>query len=290
MTHSNLLAGLASAVAVIFIWSGFIVFSRLGVTTGLTAYDVTALRFMAAGLIVLPFAWAWWPRELPWKVVIGMAVCGPGALYSVLMYLGLTDASAAYGGVFANGSLPIFTTLLVLILTGARPKPLQLLAVAVIMAGGAVLGYRGMTAGGADVVTGIALFLTASAVLSFYIAGVQHWQVTPKQALALINIPNAVVFLPVWYFFLPSSMADAEVTTIAFQALFQGIGPGFLAVILFAVAALHLGPTITSGFAAAVPASAALLAMPVLSETPTALEWAGIGIVTLGLGVLMVKR
>ena len=290
MAQSNLLTGLACAVGVIFIWSGFIVFSRAGVTSGLTAYDVTALRFMVAGLIVLPFARAWWPRHLPWRATLAMCVCGPGVLYSMLMFLGLTDASAAYGGVFANGSLPIFTTLLAVLLTGMRPRAVQVAAIIVIMAGGGLLGYRGMTGGGADVISGIALFLSASAVLSFYIVGVQRWQLTPKQALAMINIPNAVVFLPLWYVFLPSNLADADTTTILFQALFQGLGPGFLAVILFAVAALHLGPTATAGFSAAVPASAALLAIPVLGETPTPMEWAGIGIVTLGLGLLMAKR
>ncbi len=105
-----------------------------------------------------------------------------------------------------------------------------------------------------------------------------------------MNVPNAIVFLPIWYFLLPSGVADTEFTTIVFQALFQGIGPGFLAVILFALAAFHLGPTPTAGFSAVVPATAALLAIPVLGEVPSALEWVGIATVTLGLGLMMRSR
>ena len=289
-TAPNVLLGVASAIAVIFVWSGFFVFSRAGVTTELTAFDITALRFAVAGLLVLPFAYSWWPRRLPIKAQVIMALCGPGAVYSVMLYLGLSEASAAYGGVFANGSLPIFTLLLLIVLSGERPKRLQLLAIAIIMIGGVLLGLPGMRSGGADVMTGIALFLTASAILSVYIVGVRRWSVTPKQALALINLPNALLYLPLWYLFLPSGLAEAELSTILFQAAFQGLGPGFLAIILFALAAYHLGPTPTAGFSAAVPATAALLAVPVLAEIPGPIEWFGIAIATAGLALLVVKR
>jgi drug/metabolite transporter (DMT)-like permease len=282
--------GLASAAGVIFIWSGFIVFSRAGVTTSLTAYDITALRFMVGGGLVLPFLLSWWPRHLPLRDQIMMSICGPGALYTILMYLGLTDSSAAWGGVFANGSLPVFTTLLGVLVSRDFPGRKQLLAIGVIVAGGVTLGYPQMVAGGQDVLSAIVLFLSASAVLSVYIFGIRRCQLTPRQALALVNLPNAVIFLPLWFFFLPSGLADTEMSTILFQALFQGIGPGFLAVILTAMTAIHLGPTLTAGFSAVVPATAALLAIPVLYEYPTGIEWIGIAVVTAGLVVLVVGR
>jgi drug/metabolite transporter (DMT)-like permease len=290
MSEPKPLLGLFCAIGVIFIWSGFIVFSRAGVITNLTPYDITALRFIVAGALVLPFAWAWWPRQLSLPGTIVMTLCGPGLIYVMLMYFGLMESSAAYAGVFANGSLPVFTSLLAMLFTRKIPGRRQLFAIGVIVAGGIISGTPGMLAGGEDLLTGIGLFLTASAVISFYIFGVQHWKVTPRQALALVTIPNTIVFLPIWYFFLPSGLAETELSMIVFQALFQGLGPGFLAVILFAVAALHLGATPTSGFAAAVPASASLLAMPVLGEYPTSIEWVGIAVVSLGLALLILRR
>lgn len=290
MQQSNLPLGLASAIGIIFIWSGFIVFSRAGVTTGLMAYDISALRYSVAGLLVLPFLHKWWPSHLPLRAKVVMSLTGPGVIYSLLMYLGLSEASAAYAGVFANGSLPIFTTLIALILTRELPTLQQMTAILVIVVGAVLLGFREMSTGGADVFAGIALFLSASLILSVYFFGVKRWQLTPRQALALINVPNAIVFLPIWYFFLPSGMADTETSTIVFQALFQGVGPGFLAVIMTALAVTHLGSTPTAGFAASVPATAALLAIPVLSEVPTNLEWVGICVVTVGLAILLIKR
>lgn len=287
MTEKNIPLGVACAVAVIFIWSGFIVFSRMGVTSELTPYDLSALRFMVAGVITLPFLWRWWPRDLPWYIILLLLLCGPGAIYSLLLYLGLEEAPAAYAGVFANGSIPIFTILLAIAVSGDWPGPRRLAAVAVIIAGAVLVGWRGMQADGANVIAGLALFVSASAMLSVYIWGIGHWSVAPLQALAIINIPNVVIYLPLWYFFLPSGLGEASTEMIVFQAAFQGLGPGFLAVLIFTTATIHLGPTPTAAFSASVPAGAALLAIPMLGEAPTSLEWAGVALVSAGLALLV---
>ncbi|MET1415802.1 DMT family transporter [Roseibium sp. HPY-6] len=282
--------GIASAIGVLFIWSGFIVFSRAGVTTSLTPSDMTGLRFLVAGSITLPFLFKWWPRHLPWHAVCLMSFCGPGAFYSMLMYWGLNEASAAYAGVFANGALPIFTVILVGVFAATLPDRRQIIGITVIVAGAVLLGSAGFLTSGKNVAVGIGLFLSASAVLSVYIFGVRQWQVTPRQALVLVNVPNALLFVPIWLFLLPSGLEDTSMAMIAFQAAYQGLGPGFVAVILFALAATHLGPTATAGFSAAVPASAAVLAIPVLGEIPDIREWIGIVIVTVGLSLLVMKR
>jgi drug/metabolite transporter (DMT)-like permease len=279
--------GLLSAAGVFCIWSGFLVFSRAGLQSGLTPFDVTALRFMVAGALIVPFAMAWWPRHLPLHATLSMSIFGPGALYSVLMYFGLKNSSAAYGGVFANGTLPIFTILMGFFFTRLVPSRQQLLAVLILVVGAVLIGIPGLRNGGNSVVSAIALFLAASAVLSIYFLGVKHWQVEPRQALAMVSLPNAILFLPIWFFFLPSTIHDAPWSTVLLQAAFQGLGPGFLAVILFSISARVLGPTPSAGLAAAVPASATLLAIPVLGEIPTGIEWIGIAIVTAGLVLLL---
>ncbi|MCV0426134.1 MAG: DMT family transporter [Roseibium sp.] len=282
--------GIACAVGVLLVWSGFIVFSRAGVQTNLTAMDMTGLRFLVAGGITLPFVWKWWPRHLPWKAVLLMSLCGPGIIYSLLMYWGLNETSAAYAGVFANGSLPVFTVVLVAVFSASLPGKSQFVGLSVIVAGAALVGSAGFAGSQKSILFGVILFLAASAVLAIYIFGVRYWKVSPRQALALVNVPNAFVFVPIWLMFLPSGLAETGLPTILFQALYQGLGPGIAAVIMFALAATHLGPTATAGFSAAVPASAAVFAIPVLGEVPDVLEWIGIGVVTLGLSLLVINR
>ncbi len=287
---ANRKLGIACAIGVFIIWSSFFVISRMGVTTALTPFDLTALRFIVSLCLVLPVAWRWWPRHLPPTGLFVMGLFGPGALYSLIMYTGLSSAPVAYAGVFANGSLPIFSILFLLILKRDRPALNQVLGVAVIVAGSVMLSLKGLSATSGDVLSGVMFFLLASATISIYLIGVQHWRLTPRQALALVTVPNALMYLPLWYFWLPSGLSETDLTTVVAQAMFQGLFPGFLAVLLFATATINLGSTATSGFAASVPAGAALLAVPVLGEIPTVLEWFGILTVTIGLALTLIRR
>ncbi len=290
MGQRNFIIGLASAVAVFFIWSSFFVISRMGVSTSLTPYDLAALRFMVAGCVTLPFVYWWWPRGLAWWIIPLLIVCGPGSVYTLILYYGLQNAPAAYAGVFANGSIPIATMLLAAIVGRDYPGPWRLLGIAILYLGGTMVGLRGLGAGGADVGQAIAMFVGSSLLVSTYIYGISRWSLTPWNALAIINVPNLLVFLPIWYFFLPSGIDQATFDEIALQVVFQGLGPGFFALIFFTLAATHLGASATSGFSAAVPAGVAMLAIPLLGEVPTIMEWAGIGCVTIGLAILVLRK
>ena len=47
--------GALFGLAAVSIWSGWIVVARLGLRTSLTPWDITAIRFGVAGVIVLPY-------------------------------------------------------------------------------------------------------------------------------------------------------------------------------------------------------------------------------------------
>ena len=53
-SHSNLVRGAIYGLSAVGIWAAFIVVSRLGVRTSLTPWDVAAIRFGTAGLLLLP--------------------------------------------------------------------------------------------------------------------------------------------------------------------------------------------------------------------------------------------
>ena len=290
MGQRSFIIGIISAVAVFCIWSGFFVVSRMGVTTALTPYDLAALRFMVAGVVTLPFVWWWWPRGLAWWQAPLLFVCGPGSIYTMVLYYGLQNAPAAYAGVFANGSIPIATMLLAAIISKDYPGPWRMLGIAVLYLGGTMVGLRGLGSGAGDVTQAIVMFVASSLLVSTYIYAISRWGLSPWNALAVVNVPNLILYLPVWYFLLPSGLNQATAEEIGLQVAFQGLGPGFFALIFFTLAAKHLGASATSGFSAAVPAGVAVLAIPVLGEAPTLMEWAGIAFVTIGLAILVLRK
>jgi len=53
--HRSVLLGVVAAVCVLFFWTGWIVISRLGVTSHLTVYDVTGLRYSIGAAVALPY-------------------------------------------------------------------------------------------------------------------------------------------------------------------------------------------------------------------------------------------
>ena len=283
-------SGYFAGVGTICIWSGFIVFSRMGMVGHLNAYDITAMRFVVSFLITAPFVFAYWPRHLPLYKSLTIAACGPGAIYSMLMFTGLKTSPAAHAGVFANGTIPIFTAIIALCLMGTKLGPRGILAIAIIFAGGFAVGYNGLMTGGSEAIRGIFFFLSASFLLATYFVCLQLWKLTPKQAMIVVNVPTAMAFLPIWYFFLPSTMNTASLQEIVCHGLFQGIGPGVLAVLLMAYTVQKLGPTVNAGFAASVPAVAAMVAVPVLGEQLGLIDWIGMVAVTVGLLLLLWRR
>ncbi len=69
---------------------------------------------------------------------------------------------------------------------------------------------------------------------------------------------------------------------IAFQMLFQSVVATILSLYLFGKAVSILGASAGAAFGALVPAMAALLAIPIVGETPSPSDWAGILAVSLG--------
>ncbi len=118
------LRGAIYAVSAVSIWAGWIVVMRLGVTTTLTASDLTALRFGVAGLILLPivFRRGIALERLGWIGFIALAV-GGGAPMVLAVGIGLLYAPAVHGGTLFPGVMPLFVALLATIILG-EPFPL----------------------------------------------------------------------------------------------------------------------------------------------------------------------
>ncbi|MDW8443182.1 MAG: EamA family transporter [Acetobacteraceae bacterium] len=109
----------------------------------------------------------------------------------------------------------------------------------------------------------------------------RRWGVNALQATTSIAIGCAPLYLPLWWFALPSNIHLAPWSEILFQGVYQGLLAMAFASLIYNRALIALGPVRLSLFTSVVPALAAVAAWPILGEP---LGWSG------ALGVLLGHR
>jgi len=112
LERSSYLKGAAFGFAAVSIWAGWSVFTRLAVTTNLDAWDIAALRFVVAGLLLAPvLVWRGLAHDrLGWRG-LAVIIAGQGAPYVLVAASGLQFAPARDQGALSPGSMPLFVAL-----------------------------------------------------------------------------------------------------------------------------------------------------------------------------------
>jgi len=275
-------AGLIATFFAICIWAGFILVSRYGGKGVLTGWDVTALRFGVGALIALVFL----PRVTlpPYKVILLFSLFG-GVGYAVTVYAAFRMAPAAHAAVLLPGALPFTTAVIAWLWLRQKPSQPQRIAL--------LLDFIGITLTAADTLShgehltgmqmfGDLLFLCGSSIWAVFTLLLRRYPMPPLTAAVITTLGSAVLYLPVWWLFLPSTMGQAPHAEIAIQAIYQGVLVVFVAMMLYSFAVRVLGAQTVALMMAIVPGLAAVSAVPVLGEPLSLLTLAGLGAVTMG--------
>ena len=277
------LIGWLAALAVVVIWSGWVVVSRLGVIQTLTIYDMVALRFAVATVAIAPVVWRYWPRHLRWWQVLVIS-CGQGVPYLLFAFGGLQFAPASHAGIMMNGTLPVFAAVIGWIWLKDRPGGWRVVGIAVILIGCGLIGWDRDTVGvSPSPWIGHLLFLAAALFVAVNLVATKAWRLTATEAMVCIPTVNLLWFGPLYLAFLPKEISAAPWSEILLQGAYQGLGPSLLAVLFFATAIRSIGTGPTAAMMAMVPGMAALMAIPVLGEWPGAFAWAGLVLATGGI-------
>ncbi len=281
-TPSSHRAGWIAVAATICIWTGFILVSRAGGKGLLTGWDVAALRFGVGGLVALFFLSR--VSLPPLKVIALFSVFG-GIGYAVTVYTAFRLAPAAHASVLMPGALPFATAVIAWLWLRQAPSRVQRLALGLVFAG-IVLTAADTLSHGAQItglqLAGDALFLCGSSAWATFTLLLRRYPIPPLAATVATTLGSAVVYLPIWWLFLPSTLGQAPAAEIAMQAAYQGVLVVFVAMLLYTFAVRQLGPQTVALLMAVVPGLSALAAVPVLGEPLSLLSLAGLAAVTAG--------
>jgi len=282
--------GLACAFSVLFIWAGFILVSRFSAKGLLTSWDMAALRYGGAFLAALPIAARHgWPR-----LAIGQAagVVATAALgFPLLAFAGFQFAPASHGGVMLPGMLPLQVAVLLWLVLGERWTRARMAALALVIAGVALLA-RDTFGAHPGAWRGDVLLFSGSFCWAVYTLMVRIWRISALETTLAIAMYTAPLYLPLWLLLLPSRIHAAPFGEVVFQLVYQGVLAVVVAGFLFTRALTALGPTAVTAITAVVPALTAMAAWPLLGEPLGAEGLAGVGLVTAAmlLGVAQARR
>ena len=301
--------GISAAAITIFIWTFFIVIARATTDPARGAtmlpLDIVMARIIGAALVLLP--WGWWlvrrDRQqgnqqvsslfgfspLPLKITVLIGLFG-GVLYGMLAYSGFVYAPAAHASVLMPGSLPLWTSLLAVVILREHLTRNRIISLLLIVAGDLLVGGSSLLKAfeGGEVWKGDVLFMVAAFGWSAYTVMARKFALDAVRATIAVTVFAAMTYIPVYGVLMatqsiPSKFLTAPVGDILFQMIFQGVGSVVISGITFTKMIQYFGPVRSTMFTAIVPGSSALGAVLLLGEPLSVNLWAGLALVTVGI-------
>jgi drug/metabolite transporter (DMT)-like permease len=280
---SGYLKGAVFGVAAASIWASWSAVTRLAVMTNLDAWDIAALRFGVAGLLLSPVLMQRGLAldRLGW---LGLAViiAGLGAPYALVAAGGLSFAPASDQGALNPGCMPLFVGLIAAIVLGEKLSITRKFGLWIILAGALIIVGWHVSSWSTSRTLGDVLFLFAAFLSACFT--VLMWQVKldPLHAAALVSTGSLVTYLPVYLALYGTRLRQLPLADFAVQAVFQGVLVTIVSLLLYGRAVAILGASGGAAFGALVPALSALLAIPLLGEWPNETDWVGIVLISAG--------
>ncbi len=285
---SSQVTGFAATWIIVFVWSFWLIVSRIAQDSGLTVFDLAAMRYGLASIIAAPLCLYY----KPWRglSVLQIAVISfiLGPVYILCVFSAFLFAPAAHGGIFMNGVLPLVGIVIGLSLFRATPSPRQLFGAALIFVSAIGLAWDGSVISSPNAWIGDLLFIIGAVFFSFYMILSERWQLKPMQIIFCGTIINAILYLPIWALWLPSGLADAPMGPLLLQAVYQGFVPNLIGLLLIAHASRTIGNGNTSSILATVPGVGSLLGLLILGEGISL--FGVLALVTLTIGLLISVR
>jgi drug/metabolite transporter (DMT)-like permease len=278
--------GALFGLAAVFIWAGNIVVAGVGLRSNLTPWDISAIRFGVAGLVLVPYLMrrGLAVDRLGWIGLVALVLGGAPTV--LLANAGLLFAPASHAGALFPGVMPLVVAVL------AAPVlkeafTLQKRAGFVLIATGVVgiVSVSGATIGTSQNI-GHLLFLASAFAFACYTVAMRRAHLEGLHAAAISAVGSMLIYLPPYAIVAGTGLFDAPPSAIALQALVQGLLTAVFSYVVYGLAVSILGASSGAAFAASCPAMTALLAIPILGEWPSSIDWAAITIICVGVYVV----
>lgn len=270
------------------IWGGFTLFSRLSVHWHISPWDITALRFAIAFIILMPIliyrkeTAFLWTKEAIWLAITG------GVAYCVTAYSAFVFAPAAHAAIFLNGMIPLCTAVAAYVLLGQAFNRHLWVSLAIMMLALVSMTVLLLKETSNPFSIGDVLFVLSAMWWGIFTALLRKTTFTAWQAMSSVAIWSAIIFIPIYLLFLPKHLNEPAIEHLVIQMIFHGIFVVIVATITYAEAIKRLGSFKAGSLATLAPFIAAVIAVPLLNEplSPAIM----CGLIGMGIGALQPWR
>ncbi len=282
MPGAQKLFGLAAALMMVFVWSGYFLSLRAGAVTPVTTYEIGLLRFGLPGLLLLPVFIRSFSliRQVPKLYLAGMLI-GGGLPFFWLGAMGMQLGQVAEGSTLIPGVAPLFVSGMAVLIFN-QPLSRWRLAGLVLIFTGVVVFAANSVAGNTNV-SAVALFLVASFLWALFALSIRQCGLSPLVAASVVTVPTGAALLIAGLILQPElGWFGLTLEQQLGQIVAQGLGAGLASGLLFAFAISRLGAEVTSAIGSLTPVAASVIAYLMFGEQVTLMIIGGIALISLG--------
>ena len=270
------------------IWGGFTILSRLNLHWHVSAWDLVAMRFAIAFLILMPvliykkdLAFLWHPRPVILALTGGLAYC-------LTVYTAFLHAPAAHAAIFLNGCIPLCTAVAAYLLFRQPFDKHTWLSLSIMLSALALMSYLMLHEQASAFGIGDILFFLSAVWWGIFTVLLKQWKLSAWHSMASVAIWSALIYLPIYILFIPKHFQEAEPVHLLIQGVFHGVLVVIIATLTYVAAIERLGAFKTGSIVTLAPFIAAVIAVPLLNEplSPAIM----CGLVGMGIGALQPWR
>ena len=270
------------------IWGGFTILSRLNLHWHVSAWDLVAMRFAIAFIILMPvlvykkdLAFLWHPRPVILALTGGLAYC-------LTVYTAFLHAPAAHAAIFLNGCIPLCTAVAAYLLFKQPFDKHTWLSLSMMLSALALMSYLMLHEQASAFGIGDILFFLSAVWWGIFTVLLKQWKLSAWHSMASVAIWSALIYLPIYILFIPKHFQEAEPVHLLIQGVFHGVLVVIIATLTYVAAIERLGAFKTGSIVTLAPFIAAVIAVPLLNEplSPAIM----CGLVGMGIGALQPWR
>lgn len=273
------------------IWGGFPVMTRYGVSkSSLDALDITFIRFIISGLLLLPYFIYQTNfkknKKVKVKGVVLMTI-GLGAPYMLTIAEGLKMAPVQIFAIVTPSIMIIFTLVIGSFVFKNRINLKEYIGVFSILIGLILVGYFTFTQLNFN---SYLFFILGGVLWAVYTISSKYYCDSALYSTAIVCVFSMILYTPFYLFLKGGYIFSIDLNVILPQVFYQGILVSIVALFFYSRSVLILGSTKGSIFGALVPVLATIISYFFLKEEIIVLTVFGLILITSGIFITILKK